>query len=884
MAVRLAFASALALLALCAAARAETPLAQPARPVSPNGPEELGQPMTEAMQRLDLTDLQRRILLQPFHQYAHEMPATPAGSPLTVTVEPTVPGGLYVLGPGGDLPARLTVKVHAAGFPSAIQLRYLVQDFYGRKVAGGAMPQVFPDASGMATADLTVGEANVFGSYHVLVTATGEGARAAGACGFVVLYPFVQEADAESGLGVSIPPAANVAAVVPVASRLGVRQLAFPWTAAGDAIQTVRAAGLVPVPIVPMAIPQRRPAPDVFASTTAEALAPLADAVPAWHLGRKPILPDANLAEAAASYRRTVSLMIQAVRQRGMSASPWVGTTPALLADVLTEGPALAGAGGVVLYTDAGASALSLRSGAYQRMVDFGVQTARRMGVERAAVVTPADEPGAASPQQRAWELVTRQVLALAMGAETVFFPWGRGLPHPRPSAAAYAWMAHLIGRARYAGDAWGDVPLIHAHIFDAPDGRVAVVWSWVGQDAGPCDHGVLVFGNGMGLQAVDVVGHPVGIWKGERLIVPFGEAPVYLTSTDLSVQQMRDRLRQAEVVGVSPASVHVESILRGRMPGRVRVTLWVQSHRPTPLSGRAGLLLPEGWTARDTKRQFDLQPGEAKEVSFECDVADDAGPGPHTIEVALSLDEEFVRHVQPVWVAQAPRRTIEVGYGLADWEGIAPVVVASADGKTRAEVRTAWDADCFYFSAAIARERSTFRAGRFAFEGDAVQLGWGGRGRADDDFGHPARGWALPAGAFRDTDHLMALVYTADGPQILRLRGPHMMLRAHVPGNQDPWYGPVDGAQLDIARDREAGRTLVEAAVPWSALAPLAGKQDAIFRFGFRIGNADGPPMTWSEEARVPAFLANPASFLPLSDASLPCQTWWALVGERAK
>ncbi|MBL7139983.1 MAG: hypothetical protein ISS74_03655 [Planctomycetes bacterium] len=879
MVARCALATGLMLVAACAPAWAAAPEPRTAQPVSPKGPDELWQPMTEAMQRLDLTDLQCHILAQVFHQYTHETSRPAADLPLAVTVEPAVPGGLYVLGPGGDLPVRLAVKVRAAGFPSAVQLRYSVQDFYGRKVAGGALPRVFPDASGAATADLTVGEATVFGYYHVLVTATAEGASVTGARGFAVVHPPTREADAGSGLGLVVPDGTNPAGIVPVASRLGARQLAFTWKTGGDALEAVRAAGLVPVPIVPMTIPQRRPEPAVFASTTAEALAPLAETAPAWHLGREPVLPDDDLAGAAASYRHTVAQVIEAVRPTG--AALWVGTTPEILADVLTEGPVLAGAEGVTLYTDAGADEPSLRSGAYQRTVDFGVQMARRMGVKRAAVVTAADEPGAASPQQRAWKLVTRQVMAMAMGAETVFFAWDRGLPAPLPSAAAYAWMAHLIGRARYEGDAWADVPLLHGHVFSAPDCCVAVVWSWVGKDGGECDRGVLVFGNGLGLQAVDVVGHPVGIWKGERLIVPFSEAPVYLVSAELSAREMRDRLRQAQAVGVAPASVHVESIIRGQMPGKVRVTLCVQSHRPTRLTGRAGLLLPEGWTARDSKRQFDLQPGEAKEVSFDCDVADDQGPGPHTVEAVLSLDEEFVRHVQPVWVAQAPRRTVEVGYGLADWQGIAPVVVASADGTARAEVRTAWDRDHFYFSAAIARDRATFRAGQFAFEGDAIQLAWGDEGRADDDFGHPARGWALPGGAFRDTDHLLALVFTSEGPQVLRLRGPHIALRAHVPGNQDPWYGPVDGAQLDVARDREAGQTLVEAAIPWSALAPLAGKQDAIFRFGFRIGNGDGPPMTWSRAASVPAFLANPSSFLPLSEPSLPCQTWWGLVGE---
>jgi hypothetical protein len=131
-----------------------SPAPKPARPVRDEGPAEMWQPMTEAMERLGLTDLQRRILAQVFRQYTHERPAAPsAGAPLAVRVEPTAPGGLYRMGPGGDLPARLRVRVRAAGRPGAVRLRYVVQDFYGRKVAGANLPQVFPDAAGQAAAD-----------------------------------------------------------------------------------------------------------------------------------------------------------------------------------------------------------------------------------------------------------------------------------------------------------------------------------------------------------------------------------------------------------------------------------------------------------------------------------------------------------------------------------------------------------------------------------------------------------------------------------------------------------------------------------------------------------------------------------------------------------
>ncbi|MBE3069687.1 MAG: hypothetical protein IMZ66_05575, partial [Planctomycetes bacterium] len=226
---------------------------------------------------------------------------------------------------------------------------------------------------------------------------------------------------------------------------------------------------------------------------------------------------------------------------------------------------------------------------------------------------------------------------------------------------------------------------------------------------------------------------------------------------------------------------------------------------------------------------------------------------------------------------------TITVGYGLRDWGGIAPVILENKAGDIWAEVRAAWDKEFFYFSAAVRRQRATFRGGPFDFDGDAIQLAWGLAKRADDDFGHPARDMALPAGAFRDTDHLMALTFGENGAHVVRLRGPRVALRGHVPGNLDAWYGPVEGAVADISRDAAIGYTLYEAAIPLRELAPLKGERGRAFRFGFRIGQGGGRPLEWSRVAGVPDFLANPASYLPVSDAdSLPCQTWWGMVGPR--
>jgi hypothetical protein len=312
--------------------------------------------------------------------------------------------------------------------------------------------------------------------------------------------------------------------------------------------------------------------------------------------------------------------------------------------------------------------------------------------------------------------------------------------------------------------------------------------------------------------------------------------------------------------------------------------TLWVQNQRPYRAEVMTGLLMPEGWKCRQSKYQFGLDPGQAREVAFDLDVPVDPGAPPYAIQAAATVNEELARRAAAVWPTTIPQRTVKVGYGLEDWQGIAPVVVASAAGDVKAEVLAAWDAEFFYFAAAVHRWRAGFRPGRFASDGDAIQLAWGAGDRADDDFGQRGRDRAFPVGAFRDTDHLMALTFGKEGAQLVRLRGPRQALRDHVPGNQDSWYGPVDGAQASISRDEDGKVTIFEAAVPWKALAPVRGERGRALRFGFRIGDGERPPLEWSRAAGVPDFLAGPGSFLPISyPEGLPCQTLWTMTGPPA-
>ena len=873
---------------------------------APAEPADIAEPPDD-LHVLSLTDLQRRVLEQIFHRHDFETPPAPeADADFGVKVEPVAPGGLFVLGPDGDLPVRLTVTVRSTGPRAPVRVRYYAEDFYGRKVGDGSLPAVFPDSFGLATINLALSEITALGYYHVLVTATTDNRTAKAACGVAVVYPSNSTPDPKGLFGLTAPPGTLAADVPSIARRLGASHLAIDWPrlplpapalvealwSDGEAaLAAVRKTGLVPDGIVPIELPLTAVEPAIELQAKAEMVQHFASTVRDWRLGRWLVFGGDSLEQSATAYRGTIAGLLEAVRRTNAPTAVSVAASPEVLVDVLTEGPVLAGAEGVSLCLNADAAAPNLRSGAYRRSLDYAVQVARRIGIKHVVVGQTGDDPATAAPQQQAWKLVTRHVLALASGVERVYVSYGRGAPSPLPAAAAYAWMTHLLESAVYQRDLWPDVPLLEGHLFNGPERRVAVVWSWVGADPANPDSGAMVFDNGTGLEAWDVVGRSVGIWKGPRLIVPLGEAPVYIASGELTADQVRDRIREAKIFGIAPAAVWIRSVAPGDSPGRMNVTLWVQSQRPYRLDAIAGLLLPPPWRARQAKERFGLDPGQAREVTFDCEAPvakgaeapADAPRPPYEIQAAVSLNEEWVRHTQSVWPTVIPQRTIEVGGGLDDWEGVDPVVLASPSGDVQAVVRVAYDAKCFYFSAAVHRERNTYRAGAYVTDGDAVQLAWGLADRADDDFGEPGRDRGLPSGAFRDTDHLMALAFGKDGAQVIRLCGPHMTLRDHVPGNLDPWFGPVEGAEADIARDPEKQITYYEAAIPLAALAPLKAERGRAVRFGFRIGDGDGPPLEWSRAARVPDYLAGPGSFLPMSYAEgLPCQTVWTFAEKK--
>ena len=895
--------------------------AKPAPKTSPADAAKAAEPAPASPTGLRLTPLQEKILGQTFVQHPFEDRKSPsADEPFDVEVTATEPGAVYRLGPVGDLPAKLKVHVTKAGAPVVVNLAWKAVDFYGRKVAEGTLPPEAVDAAGKLAAELELKDLLFAGYFHVYVTATAEGRKAVGGGGLVIVPPFDDDHTSAGPFGVAMMgPVEDDAAEI--CHRLGATRVStswvdgrdvanfpdkgplpedwrpeFEWEPGEKSLDQWRGTGLVPMGVIrPGRLAERLHAPAASAASNDPATpggrAPLpallsaisvehyAKSIPDWQVGDGPFVGGVPWPGTAPAYRNMLEGLIREVRGLKVPAALWVGATPSFVADVLSEAGGLKEADGVSLVVDAGARSASLRSGAFRRSVDFGIQAARRFGLKRVLIGATGDDPFAGSPQQQAWKLVTRHVLALACGAEGVYVEYARGLPTPLPAAAAYAQMTRMLDGLAYDGDLWEDVPLLQAHLFSGAKRRVAVVWSWAGADPAAPDRGALIFNDGFGLEAFDLVGHSVGLPKGRRLIVPLGEAPIYVVGKDLRAQEMRDRFRQVEVIGISPVTAWVSGVQPTDTPHRMRVTLWLQAHRPRRVDAVASLLAPDGWTVREAKQRASLGPGQVAELVFDCDVAKDPGPGPYRIEAAVQADGEWTRRVQEVQAAWIPKREIRAGLGMAEWAGIAPVRLRGDAAKPSAEVRVAYDASFFYFVARVAREHGGFIATSQAYGGDAIQLAFGLAPRADDDFGHVLP--VLPPGAFRDTDHLFALTMGETRAELVRLRGSGAVLRTHLDGNADPWYGPVDGAQASVQYDEAAGVMVYEAAIPMAALQPLKPAAGQTLRFSFRIGDGKAPPLDWARAAGVPDYLANPTSFLPTTDAeALPCQTRWILTG----
>jgi hypothetical protein len=232
---------------------------------------------------------------------------------------------------------------------------------------------------------------------------------------------------------------------------------------------------------------------------------------------------------------------------------------------------------------------------------------------------------------------------------------------------------------------------------------KVAVLWSLTGTSNDQLDgQGTLTIADRGDLKAFDMTGREIRP-QGRRLIVPFGSAPVYITSEALGVVELRDRIASARIENVTPVNLYALSLAAAATESqKLSVRIENQLNRPV----RGVLRLKRDGAAETNSARFAIDAAKLAEVRVPWPATPAAPNNQYgvtltaEIEPLAPLDAAgrpimkakplaplIVSRRQIVSVARFVRRTIAVDGSLADWRGVTPVVLDSRQLKSEVDL-----------------------------------------------------------------------------------------------------------------------------------------------------------------------------------------------------
>lgn len=452
---------------------------------------------------------------------------------------------------------------------------------------------------------------------------------------------------------------------------------------------------------------------------------------------------------------------------------------------------------------------------------------------------------------------------------------------------------------------------------------KVAIVWNHTGKHAKHLDRkGTLTIDQPGDIRAYDLVGREIPRQDG-RLVLPFGESVVWLTTESLGIVEFRKRIAEARMKNLTAVNAYALSLMR---PAHEAQTLGVrlENQLNRTVSGTCTLARADDGQRRST--DFTIPAGRLAEVGIEWPAGDIKQQARHNISLELQTDSGTFRYDQDVALARFAKRSITTDGRLDDWEGVLPVWIDSfsQDGRvdpTRAllnpgkiethegtggevslRVYTAYDAEHVYIAAAVREDTLQCRSGEpvtrrgpdgtvtlpyrmgepeglehIRFCGDAFIFAFGMRDRVPEWGRQMDDPWAWK-GHFNDTDYQYIAHSSTKGPQLIRQWGADTSRRTAYQTDKVPGVGPVPGAVIRIHRDEESRLTIYECAIPRSELS-LFDPRDRRLRFGFNlVSNEIGWPLQWSAAANVFDYWIGSGSFSPSWVSLLPCQTFFGI------
>ena len=804
---------------------------------------------------------QRAELLRPVTPFGRPAEAEAAGGAFEIALSTGRPGNLVLAagvdGPG-ELPVELAIDVRdrTAGGDALVSLTYEVTDLYGRRVAGGALPDVAVPAAGRVSRTVTLADLKESGLYEATVTlayrdtthrqrgtvAILPASRAAPSDAWLVGPATERAAPAARRIGCTAVYLADLIADGAGVTNLADRSPERQWTPAFDpaplraSADSFRAAGLA-------VIGQIGAANRLQASPTAgcdgpglpgnlrefaDCVAPLTGMLPhVEHWDLVP-LPLGRLQASPAALREYLTVMRSEIaRHRTGATTFWVSGSPEAINDLLT-------APGMTCLVD------GLRFVDYDGDAALAADVARRAGAKRWLAVLAGGDASAPA-QQRAWQ-ATRTVTEILAAGGDVELSEPTTLDPAQTSVVAR--LIDLLGQGRFHDPAWPALPTVRSPLFDGPRRRVAVLWTT------DSSQWLLDIPDARDLEASDCLGSPVGIWRQTSLAVPVGPGPIFLSSTrgsagDLAGRLRRGRFERIQGAAASPVAVEVQT-LTGPIAPRATVPVVLTNLLPQAVEAEVRLEGPRGWTADRPAKRFRLAGGQTVRAEFAFGDAERNADNLYPVTVKVDLARQQLAFDRPTRQAVALAMTPVIDGRLEEWDaaaamavrlpwladGAAPGAVVAANAPSAASVarvRAAFDEQFLYLSAEVPL-RALLRRERTI---DPVGLDQPG-----NPWGPESIQFALGTTAADTSEYLLALVPTATRPAVVLMRAPGMERRNPLPGLPVAGWGEMAGARAVIS---DAGdRAVYEAAIPRSPLAALPWGEGRRWRFDFLI---DGPP-----------------------------------------